>query len=445
MTELDNTSDWREDHAYILAMQAYAYGFPALHYAKLRYGMVMRPQGVVDTPLNTFFHISTLADHTLQYGGSPYRDGLYSLAWLDLRHEPIVLKAPACGERYVSIQFAEFYSDLLGYAGGSVNGGKAQTCMVVEPGWHGEAPAGIDRVLRSATPCVFAIARVSTPGGDDLPAARAVQQQCALLPLSAWLAGTTPVPSREVLVPTPPTQPLGDFHTMHAAMCENPPPASHEALMRQFGRIGLGPYARMPISTLDEATRRGMQRALQDGPALLAKVAKAGGDTPVVNTWFWGDKNWGRMASVGDYLGRAAPQAYSGIVEHWIEQSTKLRTFTDATGQPLNGEHRYVLHFERDQIPHANAFWSITLYDERFCLVDNPIGRYSIASNTADLPYNSDGSLTLYLQHEAPADAQHTATWLPAPRGNFNLFLRTYLPGANMLDQSYVPPALQRL
>ena len=443
MNQFDSATDWREDHAYLLGMQAYAYGFPALHYAKLRFGMVMRPQGAIDTPLNNFFHVPILADHTMQYGGSPYRDGLYSLAWVDLSRGPVVLEAPACGDRYVTIQLAEFYSDLLGYVGGNFNDGKAQTCLIVPPGWEGDKPAGIDTVMPSTTPGVFTIARVSTPGGEDLAAARAIQAQCRLTPLSNWLAGTEQEARREVLVPTSPDQPLGDFHTMHAAMCENPPPAGDEVLMRQFGRIGLGPYARAPLSDLDEATQRGLARALQDGPALLAKVARAGGDTSVVNTWFWGDKNWGRMASVGDYVGRASPQAFSGIVEHWIEQSTKLRTFTDADGQDLSGEHRYLLRFERDQIPKAKAFWSITLYDERFCLVDNPIGRYSLASNTAGLKFGADGSLEILMQNEQP-ESEGDANWLPTPRGEFNLFLRTYLPGPDMLDQSYAPPAVKR-
>ena len=436
--------DWREEQAYLLGMQAYTYGFPYLYYAKLRFGMVMKPQGAIDTPLNTFFHIPVLSDHTLQYGGSPYRDGTYSIAWVALKDEPVVLSAPACGDRYVTIQLAAFDSDLLGYVGGNVNDGKAQTALIVAPGWEGEKPAGIDVIIRSTTPNVFAVARVSTPGGDDLEAARAIQRQCVLTPLSHWLAGTPAPARREVLVPTPPDKPLGDFHTMHASLCENPPPASHEAMLRQFGRIGLGPYARMPLAELDEATKRGMARALVDGPALLAKVAKTGGDTPVVNTWFWGDKNWGRMGAVGDYLGRASPQAFSGIVEHWIEQSTKLRTFTDSEGRPLTGDHRYRLFFTKEQIPQAKAFWSITLYDERFNLVDNPIKRYSLASNTAGLKYGGDGSLEILMQHEQPGD-EGNANWLPTPKDGFNLFLRTYLPGANMLDQSYAPPAIERL
>lgn len=185
---MDNT-DWRETWAYLIGMQAHAYGFPAIYYTKLRFGMVRQPQGVIDTPLNTLFHVPRLSDHNDQYGGSPMRDAVYSVAWLDLRTEPVVVHAPDSGGRYVSIQLAEFYSDLFGYVGPSVNGGRAQTALVVGPRWQGEVPAGIETVLRSPTPAAFMVARVSTPGGDDLTAARALQRDHWVKPLSAWRDG----------------------------------------------------------------------------------------------------------------------------------------------------------------------------------------------------------------------------------------------------------------
>jgi hypothetical protein len=227
-------------------------------------------------------------------------------------------------------------------------------------------------------------------------------------------------------------------------MRENPPPASDEALMRQFAQVGLGPMAETALNALDEATKRGLARALVDGPKLLEKVALTGGNTKQVGGWFYGDKNWGRMAAAGDFLGRASPQAYSGIIEHWIEQSTKLRTFIDADGQDLTGQCRYTLHFRKDEIPQAKAFWSITLYDERFNLVDNPIGRYAIGSLTYGLTFGADGSLEILLQHQRPAP-ELEANWLPVPEGKFNLFLRTYLPGPAVMDQSYAPPTVRRI
>ena len=436
-------TDWRETWAYLIGMQAYAYGYPALYYTKLRYGMVRQPQGVINTPLNTLFHVPRLSDHNDQYGGSPMRDAIYSIAWLDLGSEPVVIHAPDSGERYVSIQLAEFYSDLFGYVGPSVNGGRAQTALVVGPQWHGVAPAGIDITLRSPTPAAFLVARVSTPGGDDLAAARALQQASWVKPLSAWLSGQAAPEVREVLAPAAPDLPLADFRTLNAAMRENPPPAGDEALMRQFAQVGLGPLATTALDELDAATQRGLARALVDGPKLLAKVALTGGNTKQVAGWFYGDKHWGRMAVAGDYLGRASPQAYSGIIEHWIEQSTKLRTFVDADGDDLSGQQRYVLRFAKDQIPEARAFWSISLCDERFNLADNPIQRYGLGSLSRGLVVGADGSLEMLLQHERLAAAQES-NWLPTPAGKFNLFLRTYLPGPSVMDQSYAPPAVQK-
>ncbi len=437
-------ADWRETWAYLIGMQAYAYGFPAIYYTKLRYGMVKQPQGVIDTPLNKLFHVPRLSDHNDQYGGSPMRDAIYSVAWLDLGTEPVVIHSPESGERYVSIQLADFYSDLFGYAGPSVNSGRAQTALVVGPQWQGVAPPGIDIVLHAPTPSAFLVARVSTPGGDDLAQARELQQGSWVKPLSAWQSGHSAPEVREVLAPFPLTAKLTDFRTMNAAMCENPPPSRDQALMRLFAQVGLGPLAQTGIDDLDAATQRGLARALVDGPKLLAKVALTGGNTKQVNGWFYGDKHWGRMAASGDFLGRASPQAFSGIIEHWKEQSTKLRTFVDADGRDLSGQNRYVLRFAKEEIPEAHAFWSITLYDERFNMADNPIRRYGIGSLTEGLVFGADGSLEIVLQHESPAPRLET-NWLPTPAGKFNLFLRTYLPGPGVMDQSYAPPMVRKV
>jgi hypothetical protein len=231
---------------------------------------------------------------------------------------------------------------------------------------------------------------------------------------------------------------------MNAAMLENLPPTSDDALMRQFAQVGLGPMADTPLDQLDPATQSGLARALQDGPLLLEQVALTGGNTKQINGWFYGDKNWGRMATAGDFLGRASPQAYSGILEHWIEQSTKLRTFIDADGHDLTGANRYTLYFKKDEIPDAKAFWSITLYDERFNMIQNPIDRYAIGSLTQGLKFGDDGSIEILLQHKQPS-AETESNWLPAPGGKFNLFLRTYLPGSCVMDQSYAPPMVRKL
>jgi hypothetical protein len=114
----------------------------------------------------------------------------------------------------------------------------------------------------------------------------------------------------------------------------------------------------------------------------------------------------------------------------------------DEHGDTLNGAHRYEVTFGPP--PPARAFWSFTMYDTPdFYLVANPIDRYSIGDRTAGLRYNDDGSVTIYMQTEAP-DGDKAANWLPTSPGDFRPVLRIYEPGQSALDGSYSFPPVRR-
>jgi len=98
------------------------------------------------------------------------------------------------------------------------------------------------------------------------------------------------------------------------------------------------------------------------------------------------------------------------------------------------------MHFEPGKWPPVNAFWSLTMYNDRQFFVDNPIDRYAIGDRDALQP-NPDGSLDLLIQHEPPTS---DSNWLPAPAGSFNLMLRMYWPKQEALDATWQPPAVQR-
>ncbi|MGH6624605.1 MAG: DUF1214 domain-containing protein, partial [Burkholderiaceae bacterium] len=290
-----------------------------------------------------------------------------------------------------------------------------------------------------------------TDGTDaDLARMRAFQDGYRITPLSQYgkAAIATAVPRKDVMDVWPKSDPLGAFKTLSAALKENPPPARDAALIKQFGLVGIGPMAKTEIDAQSAAVKRGLERASIDGDALLGRVAKAGGSivgaTTTRNNWFYGASNWGRMAADGDFLGRAGTQAYSGITEHLIEETVKLRTFVDADGVPLNGDNRYVIRFSKQEIPEAHSFWSVTLYDDNFNLVFNEAGRYSFGDKVPGLVYGKDGSLEIYIQPDRP-DGEKAANWLPSAKGkNFNLFLRAYFPGKSLLDQSYVAPPVRK-
>jgi len=161
-----------------------------------------------------------------------------------------------------------------------------------------------------------------------------------------------------------------------------------------------------------------------------------------VNGWKYNPKNWCRMAESVDFLGRAATQSLSGGIENCVEEAVKLRVFTDQHGDNLNGSKRYILNFKKDQIPKVDAFWSITLYDKNFNLVQSAQQKFAVRDIDPDIKYQEDESLTIYLQSQPPEE--ENANWLPTPEGSdFNLFFRAYLPDQAFIDQTYVPPAVK--
>jgi hypothetical protein len=120
--------------------------------------------------------------------------------------------------------------------------------------------------------------------------------------------------------------------------------------------------------------------------------------------------------------------------------------FVDADGKPLNAaESRYVLRFPKGDLPPANAFWSLTMYDGKTqLLVDNPLNRYLINSPMLPkLKIDADGGLTLYVQHDSPG-AEKESNWLPAPAGPFYVVMRIYLPKPEVISGAWKEPPLER-
>jgi hypothetical protein len=123
------------------------------------------------------------------------------------------------------------------------------------------------------------------------------------------------------------------------------------------------------------------------------------------------------------------------------EEAMYWTTDQDGAGQKLFGAHNYILHFPTGGLPPNNAFWSLTMGDARNHFVPNSISRYSVGDRSGLVP-GPDGSVDVYIQRATPAG--HESNWLPAPAGNFLLWLRVYLPGKAILEGQYkAPPVVE--
>jgi hypothetical protein len=142
----------------------------------------------------------------------------------------------------------------------------------------------------------------------------------------------------------------------------------------------------------------------------------------------------------GMFLRAAHAWAFPGPI-NVPQEAVYWWTNTDGAGHALNGRHDCIVHFPAGQLPPNDAFWSLTMGDAKNHYVPNPIKRYSVGDRSGLVP-NADGSVDIYIQNTAPAG--HETNWLPAPAGNFILWLRVYIPGATILNREYkVPPVVK--
>jgi hypothetical protein len=437
--------DWREQYAYTLGVQAYIYGFPYVYMMELRWYQVAATvaPNLPHMAVNHFWHNQVMGGPESQAGGSPNNDTLYSIAWLDLSKEPVILTVPDLGDRYYTMEIAGFDSDNFAYVGMRTTGTKAGNYAIVGPSWSGTLPAGVQQLTPSPTPYAFILGRTLLRGPDDLPAVRAIMAQYKLTPLSLWGKPEANAPeSYDVLKPFDrKTDPLAEWKTMNAAMAENPPPFRHEVLLKQFAQIGVGPG--LDIAGLDSATKRGLQRAAVDGRKLLETALLQGARQKNVNGWNYPPADMGRAGAKDDFVLRSALQSMWGIVANDPAEAIYLNTSNDSEGKPLTGANGYIVHFQKGGLPPARAFWSITLYDSRHNLVANPIKRYSIGDRDK-VKFNGDGSLDIYVQQSSPGPDKE-ANWLPSPPEDFNLVMRAYLPGIEIQEQRWTPPPVQKI
>ncbi len=436
--------EWREEFAYTLGVQAYIYGFPWIYLSQFRWEYVTQPTNpeyVPYAPLNQFWHARYLFTAAYRDGGSPQSDTLYSVAWVNLSTEPLILSVPAIADRYYSFELASMDSDNFALVGTRTTGTNAGNYAIIGPDWSGTLPTGVTELAHSLTPYAFVLGRTLVFDSNDLTNVHAIQDQYKLTPLSYWGTTNTAPDDRNVWAPYSTNDPLACWKTMNRAMTENPPTVSNQqSFVNEIAQIGLGPN--QDVDATDAATKRGLIRAAQDGMAVMMEFNQTGGYGKEINGWFYPPTTLGRCGQYDDFLSRAASQCYIGIVASDTAEAVYLNAATDAEGLPLRGVNNYIIRFPAGGLPDVNAFWSVTMYGMDHNLVPNPLNRYKFGTYPIGaLRPDPDGSYPIYLQNTSPG-ADKESNWLPAPIGQFYLLMRTYCPGSNIVNRTWDPPAV---
>jgi hypothetical protein len=447
-----------EQEAHAIAVDAYLYLYPlvTMDVSRKQFTNIEPGKEIGKGPMNMFINVSEYPPADFKSVVRSNFDTLYSIVWLDLTKEPMIVSAPDTGGRYYLLPMLDMWTDVFASPGWRTTGTQAGNFLVTPPGWRPDLrdsfveefklPKDIQRI-EAPTPFVWIIGRTKTDGPQDYDAVHKIQAGYKVTALSEWGRPAQPVAVKidpTVDMKMPPkvqvdTMPAGKYFAYAAELLKlNPPHITDEPIIAQLKKIGIEPGKSFDIEKLDPTVRNALAGAPEDAQKLMAwKIPTL---ARVVNGW---SMNTDTMGVYGNYYLKRAIIAQQGLGANLPEDAIYPLNLADESGRPLDGANRYTLHFGKGGTPPANAFWSVTLYDAEGFQVANALNRFAVSS-WMPFEYNADGSLDLYFQNESPGKDKE-ANWLPAPKGEFNLTMRLYSPKSEALIGKWNPPPVTRV
>ena len=405
-----------------IARDAYLYTLPLIETVALRAAIAK-----LGAPPNTLYRLRQPTTPAMQRITTTNNDTLNARGWIDLAAGPARLTLPPTGERYVSAAMMDMYSNNFAVLGSRTTGPDGGTFTIVGP--DDAAPPG---AIRSPTRWMWVLVRLLTTGGDDLAAARALQDR-VVLDAPAW-RGTLPrYATRDAGWPD-------YFASAAILLAENRPPATDTALLRRIAPLGLD---RFDPARFDPKQRAAIEAGVADARRFLLA---GGGGGQVIDGWRYPRPTLGAFGQDYDYR---AQIALNGLAALPPVEATYLFAMGPDNDARLDSERMWRLRLPADRLPPVDAFWSLTMYratpDGQYFIFDNPIDRYAIGDRTPGLVRTSDGGVDIVMRRTPPG-AGERVNWLPTPAaGPFGLVFRTYRPRPEILDGRWQLPALETL
>jgi hypothetical protein len=435
------------DETRAIAKEAYIYGFPLVDNYRIQYSYFAdQSSPEYKTSWNQIYNSARAYTPDDKAITTPNSDTPYSFIGADLRAEPLALTLPDVErERYFSVQFIDAYTFNFDYLGSRTSGNAGGKYLLVGPNWYGEKPEGINQVIRSETEFAFVIFRTQLFRPEDIENVKKVQAGYKVQTLSSFLGKQAPpTPKLDFHKPLSLDEErtsLDFFKQLNFILQFCPTDPSEKELMARFAKIGIGAEGTFDAQKLSPEMRQAVEEGRADAWHAYADEEKLIDEGKIGSSEVFGT----RAFLKNNYVRRMGA-AVDGIYGNSKEEAIYPVYFADATGQKMDGSRRYSLRFPRGQLPPANAFWSLTLYELPSRLLSaNPLNRYLINSPMLpSLKRDTDGGLTLYVQHNSPGKDKES-NWLPAPGGPFFAVLRLYWPKPDALSGRWKAPPLRRV
>ena len=432
-----------DEEAQSIAREAYIYFYPlVLMDVSRKHFTNIEPDKMFGRgPMNTFSHARTFPPATFRGATHANFDTLYSVGWLDLTIEPVVISVPDTQGRYYLLQLLDMWTDSFAGVGKRTTGTGAGNFVVVGPSWQGDLPQDLQRIT-APTPFVWVIGRTRTDGPQDYDAVHKVQDGYKMTLLSQWGKEPRAVTVKidpSVDMQTPPVEQVKkmtpDAYFAYAAelLKVNGPHLIDQSQLARMKHLGIEAGSSFDVAEVAPVIHQALQMAPAAAQAaLIAEWPKVGRNA---NGWVI---NTDSGVYGANYLKRGAVAMFE-IGMNLPEDSI----YPDTGDSPLDGRNKYVIHFAKGALPPVNEFWSVTVYDLHGFTVPNSTNRYTLGDRS-NLKLNADGSLDIYLQSENPG-ADKEANWLPTPAQPFSLHARLYSPRTAAIDGTWAMPPVEQV
>src|SRR6201998_592928 len=174
-----------EEAARAIGVDAYLFFYPliSMDITRKQFTNIEPGKQFGKGPMNMFVNVPAYPPADFKGVVRSNFDTLYSIAWLDLTKEPIVVSVPDTDGRFYLMPMLDMWTDVFASPGWRTTGTEAANFLVTPLGWTGTVPEGLTRI-DAPTPYVWIIGRTKTDGPADYEAVHKIQAGYNVAPLS---------------------------------------------------------------------------------------------------------------------------------------------------------------------------------------------------------------------------------------------------------------------
>ena len=434
-----------DDQVQNIVMRSYQY--VAMYNVNNKFALAEK--GMSTNGYNKGIRNTQLLDHTVKAIARPNNDVMYQMAMLDLRRDAAVFQIPAMESKYVSLM-ATGYDHYVNVPLSTTAGDfKVPVTILLytqrTENYNGQPVEGVDKIFEMTGDFVSLVLRVMPHANEPERYNRIIEEINSIKGLS--LNEFQGKPRLEELPVDFPQYGETDADIFGNNLLEvmqfvfnhttfDTTDVLDKVVLSAYKPLGIQPgKVYDPDHTIKIDGNRFREVSLRIKDEELAKMNNPELGTTLLPKLF---QPKGRMTLEPMLL-----QSIIGPIGLPMKEAM-YPPVVSSDGTSLNARNDYVISMTKEELPPANAFWSLTLYDtENGFFIPNKYKKYSVGEN-AGMKLNKDGGLKIYVSAEKP-DNVPMENWLPINRMDqgIDIILRIYAPDLERMKTWKAPLAVK--